>query len=142
MSSNEFKKYNPFWRYFDLDCYDSTLLRDFGFIDDEKHELFSKVICQERDISPPLKSVKMYVDEFDTKVYRLLEQDDCFNLLKKITLPLQMKHWELAVSQDYYPTPVSLEEAIDNFKSKERSWSRNKKNRTSKRYSQNTYSSH
>lgn len=117
MSVNDFQKYDPIWSYFSINGYNSCLLKDFGIVEDETHDLFVQLLCQNRKIHPASKSAQMYVDEFDTRAYHLLEQDDALKLLEKMALPLQMKHFELNVSEAQYPS-ISLLQARENFQNK------------------------
>ena len=117
MSMNEFQKYDPLWSYFSMKGYSSSLLKDFSIIDEETHSLFVQLLCQNRKIRPALQTVDMYIDEFDTRAYQLLRQENCFTLLKKMALPLQMRHWELNVSDAQY-SEMSLEQAGANFSHK------------------------
>ena len=114
MSMSDFQKYDPVWSYFSVDGYNSCLLKDFNIVDEETHDLFVQLLCQNRKISPPTKNTTMYVKEFDTRAYHLLQQDDFFRLLKEMALPLEMKHWQLNVAQTQYPA-ISLRQFIQNF---------------------------
>lgn len=117
MSMNDFQKYDPIWSYFSINGYSSCLLKDFDIVDEETHDLFVQLLCQNRKIHPALKSAPMYVDEFDTRAYHLLEQDDLFQLLEKMALPLQMRHFELKISDAKYSS-LNLQKASENFRNK------------------------
>ena len=116
MSLQEFQKYDPVWGYFSITGYDSRLLKDFSIVDEKTYDLFVELLCQNRKIYPPLRHVQMYISEFSDRSYRLLERDNCFRLLEKMALPLQMKHWLLGVSKTKYPS-VSLKQMNETFRS-------------------------
>ena len=118
MSANDFQKYDPIWSYFQINGYDSSLLKDFGVVDEETHDLFVQLLCKNRKISPPLKMAKMKIGEFESKSYQLLRQDDLFALLKKMAFPLRIRRWEL-YGEEASNSSVSLHQTADILQSEE-----------------------
>jgi hypothetical protein len=99
-NQHNFKRLAPIWGYFSGDGYDSRILKDFNLIDDKQYQLFVRLLCQNKDIWPSHSNIKMEIEHFDKHSYQLLGEDRLFELLKKMAVPLQMKHWELKVPSE------------------------------------------